>query len=334
MGRAALREAHERGARNAARVASDPTLGPKLLAGFGATTRREIALRRALLAVRVPPSLLPPLRSLVPGPGPKGAWPEFVEQLAFWRGVRRGLTRDQWVRLTHGVPVLLYHAFDDSGDGSRYVVTRRAFARQMRLLAWLRYRVIGFDDLARAIRDGTLPPRRAVAITIDDGYTDNLTVAYPILRRRRFPATIYLVSSKLGGTMDWGSEATLAGRPLLSAEEIGRLRDDPYVRFGAHTRTHCELPEISDEEVHAEISGSREDLARLLNRPADTFAYPYGAHDDRAAAAVLTAGFVGAGTTKPRLARPDDAPARIPRIEIFGSDSLPRFLTKLWFGMV
>ena len=308
-----------------------PAMLPKLLGWFGATSTREIRLRRLLLALRVPPVALAALGPLVPGEGRQGIWFDFVRRFAFWRGVRRSTDRARWAQITRPVPVLLYHAFSEQRSPDRYVVAGRSFARQMRLLSLLRYRVIGFDELARALREHQLPPRRAAVITIDDGYRDNLEVAQPVLRRRGFVATIFLVSAKLGGGNDWTEEGELSGRPLLSVDEVRRLQAEG-VRFGAHTRSHCSLPGVPDEQVPAEIRGSREDLERDLGAEVPVFAYPYGHHDERSAAVVERSGFAGAGTTHPRLVGLDQDPALIPRVEIRSSDSLLRFLGKLRHG--
>jgi len=92
------------------------------------------------------------------------------------------------------------------------------------------------DDLAR----GRTLPRRSVALTFDDGYRDNLTVAAPLLRRLGMPATFFLVPSFLArertswwetlaaafqhaksASLDWqGQFFTLAGPGTRSAFDI------------------------------------------------------------------------------------------------------------------
>ena len=111
-------------------------------------------------ALRVPPRRCsPPPGALIPGAGRRQVWFGFVSRYAFWRGVRSGMSRERWRQTTRGVPVLMYHAFTDSGEGDRYVMPGGRFARQMRLLALLRYRVDpGFEQLAPALRD--FRPRR------------------------------------------------------------------------------------------------------------------------------------------------------------------------------
>ncbi len=48
------------------------------------------------------------------------------------------MSRERWLQSTRGVPVLMYHAFSDREEGDRYVLSRRSFTRQLRLLAALR----------------------------------------------------------------------------------------------------------------------------------------------------------------------------------------------------
>lgn len=276
----------------------------------------ELILRRALLALRIPPA------ALAFGP-PR--WRAFVARLAHWRSVRQRVTAEQWRQSTRGVPVLLYHAFGE--EQGRFVIPPRTFARQMRLLSLLGYRVVSYGDLTSALRSGS----RTAVLTMDDGYADNGGDAAATLERHGFGATVFVVSGRLGADNDWSDVPPLRGRPMLTADDLRRLRARG-LEFGAHTRTHPALPDLGDDALAEEIGSSRSELESALGEPVDSFAYPYGRVDERAVAAVRRAGFVSACTTEPRPARVDDDPLLIPRIEIKRSDSLPRFLLKVWFG--
>ncbi len=308
-----------------------PAMGPTLIGWFREPTVRDVMLRRALLALRTSPRALAFLGRLIPGEGRRQVWFGFVSRYTIWHGARGSMSRDRWTKTIRGTPVLMYHAFTDTGERDRYILPKRSFAWQMRVLAALRYRVVAFEDVAQALRESRPLPRRAVAITIDDGYRDAIEIAHPILRRHRFPATLFIVSRRLGADNDWNSDGVAIGRPLLSLEQIRLLAADG-IRIGAHTRTHCSLPDSADDTVTAEVEGSREDLESDLGTDVTTFAYPYGSLDRRAVAAAAQARFLGACTTLPRLAHRGDDPLRIPRIEIWGSDRGKSFLRKLWFG--
>jgi peptidoglycan/xylan/chitin deacetylase (PgdA/CDA1 family)/glycosyltransferase involved in cell wall biosynthesis len=316
----------------AARFAAErPAMRRRLLGWFSDTTPREITLRLVLIRLGVPSRWLAAAGRLVPGAGPRWVWFGFVARYAFWRGVRSAMSRGEWAATVRGTPILMYHAFADGGRGSRFVQPARRFAAQMWLLRILRYRVIELEELAAMLQAGTIPPRRTAVLTIDDGYRDNLAVASPILRRHRFPATVFLVSARIGAGNDWEGDGTVAGRPLMSLEEVRRMARSG-ASLGAHSRTHPALPEITDGALEAEVAGSRSDLERVLGAPVTTFAFPYGRYDDRAVAAVRRAGFEAACTALPRPARPGDDPMLLPRIEVGGTDPAWRFLRKLWFG--
>jgi len=308
-----------------------PDARPRLLGWFLEPTPRDVTLRRLLLALRMPPRLVAAVGTLIPGAGRKQVWFGFVNRYVFWRGARSGMSRRRWQQTTRGVPVLMYHAFSEGEEDDRYVISRRRFARQLRLLRALRYRVLDFEELARLLRAGEAPPPRSVVLTIDDGYADNLEIALPLLARHRAPATLFLVSRRLGGWNEWTTRGAVAKRPLLSAEEVERIRGE-WVAIGAHTRTHPRLTEVEPERLEGEIGGSGEDLEALLGQPVPTFAYPYGKFDRKVVAAAAGAGYAAACTVESRLARLGDDPLEIPRVEIRGSETRRSFLRKLWFG--
>jgi peptidoglycan/xylan/chitin deacetylase (PgdA/CDA1 family) len=104
------------------------------------------------------------------------------------------------------------------------------------------------------------------------------------------------------------------------------------VIYGAHTRTHVTLPQAAPERLNDEVAGSRVDLERGLETSIDTFSYPYGEHDARSVAAVEHTRFAGACTVRPGLNSAATSCFKLHRIEIYGTDSLLRFICGLWAG--
>ena len=129
----------------------------------------------------------------------------------------------------------------------------RRFARQMAWLKLRRYHVLSLGDLIRYRREHRLPPARSVVLTSDDGYVDNRTVAYPILRRHGFPATMFLVSEALGGTNTWDHGGELDGRPIMGWDAIHEMAGHG-IEVGAHTRRHVRLPSLPEAEAREEVS--------------------------------------------------------------------------------
>jgi peptidoglycan/xylan/chitin deacetylase (PgdA/CDA1 family) len=97
----------------------------------------------------------------------------------------------------HTLTVLLYHGVAPSKDIGIYNYRKKfidplIFARQMEYLR-RKYTILPLEEAIQRLHDGTLPPY-AMAVTFDDGYENNYTYAFPVLRAHSVPATIYLTT--------------------------------------------------------------------------------------------------------------------------------------------
>ncbi len=119
-----------------------------------------------------------------------------------------------------GPRILLYHRVTElPSDPQQLAVSPRHFAEQLAVLRQFAY-PMSLSAMMQALREGHLP-RRAVAVTFDDGYADNLLFAKPLLEEYAMPATIFVVSGQLGSTEEfwWDDLARLLLEPgTLPAE--------------------------------------------------------------------------------------------------------------------
>lgn len=137
--------------------------------------------------------------------------------------------------------MLRYHAITPTSAEVAYAapsicLSVEAFRVQMRFLKKV-YRVVPVDELVRALERGDKLPPRAVAITFDDGYTDNCTLAGPVLRDLQLPAAVYVSTGTLdGGEPLWMSTCRALG--LHARGEHLRVPGLADIPLGpAHDRT-------------------------------------------------------------------------------------------------
>ena len=98
-----------------------------------------------------------------------------------------------------------------------------------RAIAWLKawFNILPLDEAIVRLRDRSLPAC-AAAITFDDGYADNCTVAMPILQSHGLTATFFIATGYLDGGRMWNDTVVEAVRRCrtasldLSAEGLGR----------------------------------------------------------------------------------------------------------------
>ncbi len=188
-----------------------------------------------------------------------------------------------WLQNHYVVPVFTYHHVSPVGS-QLDTVSPESFEAQMAYLKRHGYQVISFDDLVDGIAKGRQFTHHEAVITFDDGYNDNYTYAYPILKKYGFPAIVFLISDQIGlpGFLTW---------PQVKEMDAGGFM------AGAHTRHHPYLPDIPLDRAQDEIMGSKRIIEENLGKRIDYFSYPSGGFTSQIKTIVREEGFKAAGTT-------------------------------------
>lgn len=134
-----------------------------------------------------------------------------------------------------GATVLMYHSVAKQAD-ARWIDPRNhlpatTFEEHVAFLAAKR-RVISLEKLREELNDGREPPTGTVAITFDDGYRDNLTVAATLLRKYDLPATLFLATGYI-------------------TRRENQWVDQLYAMFATRTRHQLELPDHNRFDLRA-----------------------------------------------------------------------------------
>jgi peptidoglycan/xylan/chitin deacetylase (PgdA/CDA1 family) len=227
------------------------------------------------------------------------------------------------------VLVLCYHAVSERWPASLSIAPGH-LEEHVRLLARRGFRSVTFREAV--LRP---PSSKTLAITFDDAFRSVIELALPILSRVGFVATVFAPTDFVGtekpmawpGIDHWRETEHAEELVPMSWEELERLAGAGW-EIGSHTRSHPRLPTLADGALREELSSSRREIERHLERPCPSIAYPYGDHDSRVVEAAGEAGYEAGGTLPARLVR-DPGPLDWPRIVVTHADHPRRFGLKV-----
>lgn len=212
-----------------------------------------------------------------------------------------------WLNDKYTVPVLLYHQVNQSTEVRADTVSPSVFQWQMRYLRDRGYTVIPLEKLVAIINNRQPLPRRAVVLTFDDGYENNFTNAFPVLKSYSYPAMIFI-------------SAGLVGTPgLLTWDKIKEMQLSG-ISFGSHGMKHHYLPEVSDDLRREEIFASKKNIETQLGRCVDIYAYAVGGFNDNIQSMVRAAGYKAAMTTNRGYDRFNRSLYQMQRIKVTDRD--------------
>ena len=217
--------------------------------------------------------------------------------------------------------VFTYHSISN-GPAPLCIPVER-FAQQLDFLQDAGWKPAPLRELVRSL-DRPQEDRKRFALTFDDGYRDFAEAAWPLLRERDLPATLFTVAS--------GDRENLAGgigAPLVPLSELRSLADEG-VEIAAHGIEHTDLRGLDDSQLASELKGGRATLENASGRSIENFAYPFGSYDDRVRAAAARC-FRCAFTTQLAALHCESDPHALPRVDAFYLDD-PRLRLALQRG--
>ena len=205
--------------------------------------------------------------------------------------------------------ILMYHSINDYLN-HRLVVKPAILESQIKFLLDNDWEIVSMSQaLSNACQvneNNIARQKKKVVLTFDDGYEDNYSVAFNILKKYNIPATIFLISDFVGTgkRFHWFQDGD-NWAVSLNWDQINAMQDFG-IEFGSHTKTHPLLSTVnSDEILFDEISGSRKELEGRLGE-IKYFCYPAGDYNARAKSMVEKAGYIVQTVKGLLLAKPPE----------------------------
>lgn len=232
------------------------------------------------------------------------------------------------------VPILMYHHVTDAPppvpSQVGLTVTAHDFAAELAYLASHGYHTIRLTDLFNRLYYGRALPPHPVILSFDDGYDDNYTVAFPLLRRYGMRGEFGIITA-LPGT-------TLGVNRYMTWAQI-RAMADAGMDMESHTVDHADLGLLSPGRLDYEIHFSHAVLAAHTGRPVQFLTYPSGepfrsgtaAAQAQVIALLKRYGYVGAllDPAQPGTLQRSWLPYQLMRVRVDRGESLATFAANL-----
>lgn len=222
------------------------------------------------------------------------------------------------------VPILTYHKFSDTGKDV-VTVLRKSFEDQMRFLKNQGYRVISLDEFFDFLELRQPIPQKSVVITIDDGWRSAYDIAFPILKKYGYPATLFVYTDFI-----------IDGNKNLNWSILREMMQGG-ISIQSHTKTHRYLDRRIGREtfkqyfesIKEELSESAMIIQRHLGKEVKYLAYPYGETNHLVIAMLEKLGYRGALTVE-RESNPCFVNRyRVNRSMVYGNFDLEDFTNNL-----
>lgn len=177
------------------------------------------------------------------------------------------------------VPILMYHSISPVKEGwSRTLcIPEETFKEHLKYLKDNGYYVTTVYKARKTLLTGVDPDginaEKVVVMTFDDGYENNYSTVYPLMKENGYRAAFYVVGNKIG-------------KPgYMNLEQLGEMQKN-NMEIGSHTMSHDPLTIIDPAYLDWEIGELQNNISDKLHFYLHGIAYPNGKYDDEIIAAI------------------------------------------------
>ncbi len=184
------------------------------------------------------------------------------------------------------IPILCYHQIrdysaSDSKSARDYIVPTADFKAQMKGLADSGYTTILPEEIYAYLNGQQTLPAKPVMLTFDDGCDEQFDIAHEVLDPLKFKGAYFIMTVSVN-------------RPhYMKADQIKQLAEEGH-SIGLHTWDHHNVKKYAGADWENQISKPKQQLEKMVGKPIQFFAYPFGLWNEQAIPELKNRGLVAA----------------------------------------
>lgn len=174
-------------------------------------------------------------------------------------------------QLMPNLPILMYHGVSmKTSESSGLTIATENLEAQFRYLKENGYTSLHFSDLQQ-LKGATKFPKKAVIITFDDVYVNQLELAYPLLQKYGLKASFFIPFQYVDGVDEWNT----GNERLMSVAQLKSM-DEATIELGLHSFAHKKYDELSEAEIDEDFEKCKAFIIENQLNISNVLAYPYG----------------------------------------------------------
>ena len=192
------------------------------------------------------------------------------------------------------IPILLYHNVGNDFLQPNMFVSVEQFESQMKYLKNHSYYTVFLDEVLEHIKGKNTLPDKTIAITFDDGYIDNFTHAFPIMKKYQIKATIFINTSKM---VSHGERKKEQRSKFISWDQALEMQESGLIDIQSHGHRHVKhIGHI--QEMNENLMKSKMLIEGVLKKPCSFISWPFGEFNLASLKQASNCGFLGAVTAR------------------------------------
>jgi len=171
------------------------------------------------------------------------------------------------------IPVLSYHNFSSDQSKDMLTVSASNFESQLDYLKKEKFHTLTIEQFQDFLESGHAP-RNSILLTIDDGWLSSYNIAYPMLQKFGFNATLFVTTNYLNEQ----------NPKIISWDQARKMDHDKSINIQCHSKSHRDFNLLEDKEsiqsyitsLEDEVVTSKNIINKEIGKKVTSFAYPYG----------------------------------------------------------
>lgn len=211
----------------------------------------------------------------------------WLEEFHHERDLQKLSPRESVATSSVKVPIFVYHSVrpyePEPKEIDEFDITPELFERQLQYLEDNGFTAISMDALVDFLTKAKPLPPKSVILTFDDGWENQYTYAFPLLKKYNDTATFFIFTNAI----DY--------RHFLTWQEIEEMHKSG-MEIGSHTKSHPYLSKLSYDVLREEISESKKILEKHLGMRITAFSSPFGYSNTAIVSLITDAGYTSGRT--------------------------------------